>query len=197
MAGTVPLMPNDAPEPAELAHSLLGLTEQLILRSQEDPFSTPVLSVALAITRQLDAGELDEKAVGALVHQLRDAAFVDRAARIAGYVGGVEMAANEHVLASLARHLLRPDPNDSPVPWAKFRDLVDRTRYAAVFTAHPTFALPKAVNHALAEAASGRLAGHYPSHRPKRPDARGRIRRRPPSRFITPAMRWTNSWPRC
>jgi phosphoenolpyruvate carboxylase len=162
-------MPKDAPEPAELAHTLLGLTEQLIARAQEDPFGTPVLSVALAITRQLDAGELDEKAVGALVRDLRDAAFVDRAARIAAYVGGLDMAANEEILGSLARHLLRPDPNDSPVPWAKFRDLVDRTRYAIVFTAHPTFALPKAVNQALAEAASGRPAPHFDSHRPKRP----------------------------
>jgi phosphoenolpyruvate carboxylase len=169
MPGKVAVMPNDAPEPAEIAHSLLGLTEQLRGRAEEDPFGNPVLSVALAITRQLDAGELDEAAVGALVRELRDAAFVDRAARIAEYVGGVDMEANEHVLASLARHLLRPDPNDSPVPWAKFRDLVDRTRYAAVFTAHPTFALPKPVNQALADAASGRPAPLFESHRPKRP----------------------------
>jgi phosphoenolpyruvate carboxylase len=162
-------MPNDTPEAGDLAESLLALTEQWRERAREDPFGTPVLSVALAITRKFDAGELDEQAVGALVRQLRDAAFVDRAARIAGYVGGVDMAANQHVLGSLARHLLRPDPNDSPVPWAKFRDLVDRTRYAAVFTAHPTFALPKAVNQALAEAASGRPAPHFDSHRPKRP----------------------------
>jgi phosphoenolpyruvate carboxylase len=172
MPGKVAVMPNDAPEPAELAHSLLGLTEQLRGRAEEDPFGNPVLSVALAITRLLDAGELDEASVSALVRELRDAAYVDRAARIADYVGGVDMAANEHVLGSLARHLLRPDPNDSPVPWAKFRDLVDRTRYAAVFTAHPTFALPRDVNQALAEAASGRPAPHFDSHRPKRPTLR-------------------------
>ena len=49
-------MPNDAPEPDELAHSLLGLTEQLRDRAEEDPFGNPVLSVALAITRQFDSG---------------------------------------------------------------------------------------------------------------------------------------------
>jgi phosphoenolpyruvate carboxylase len=169
MPGKLAGMPNDAPEPAELAHSLLGLTKQLRDRAEEDPFGNPVLSVALAITRQFDSGELNEAAVSALIRELRDAAFVDRAARIADYVGGVDKAANEHVLGSLARHLLRPDPNDSPVPWAQFRDLVDRTRYAAVFTAHPTFALPRDVNQALAEAASGRPAPHFESHRPKRP----------------------------
>jgi phosphoenolpyruvate carboxylase len=59
---------------------------------------------------------------------------------------------------ALAQHLLRPDPNDSPVRWAEYRALVERTRFAAVFTAHPTFSLPAPVNHALAEAASGRPA---------------------------------------
>src|SRR5271165_6326359 len=162
-------MPNDAPEPAEIAHTLLALTEQLRAHAEQDPFGNPVLSVALAITRQLDAGELDERSVGALVRALRDAAFADRAARIAKYVGGVDMGANDRVLAGLAQHLLRPDPNDSPVPWASYSALVNRTRYAAVFTAHPTFALPRPVNQALAEAASGRPAPEFDSHRSQKP----------------------------
>ena len=162
-------MPNDAPEPAEIAHTLLALTEQLRAHAEQDPFGNPVLSVALAITRQLDAGELDERAVGSLVRALRDAAFADRAQRIAAYVGGVDMAANDRVLAGLAQHLLRPDPNDSPVPWASYGALVNRTRYAAVFTAHPTFALPRPVNQALAEAASGRPAPEFDSHRSQKP----------------------------
>src|SRR5271165_6702346 len=162
-------MPNDAPVPAEIAHTLLALTEQLRAHAEQDPFGNPVLSVALAITRQLDAGELDERSVGALVRALRDAAFADRAARIAKYVGGVDMGANDRVLAGLAQHLLRPDPNDSPVPWASYSALVNRTRYAAVFTAHPTFALPRPVNQALAEAASGRPAPEFDSHRSQKP----------------------------
>jgi phosphoenolpyruvate carboxylase len=172
MAGKVPAMPNDAPPPAELAHALLGLTEQLSARAQEDPFGNPVLSVALAITRQLDAGELDETAVSALIRELRDEAFDARAKRIAAYVGGIDMARNEQVLSMLAQHLLRPDPNDSPVPWAKYSALVDRTRYAAVFTAHPTFSLPKEVNQALAETASGRPGPRFESHRPSKPTLR-------------------------
>ena len=47
------------------------------------------------------------------------------------------------------------------------RALVERTRFAAVFTAHPTFALPVAVGQALAEAACGQRARRAsPSHRP-------------------------------
>ena len=70
------------------------------------------------------------------------------------------------MLAGLAHHLLRPDPNDSPVRWAEYQALTERTRFAAVFTAHPTFSLPLPVNQALAEAACGRPAPAFESHRP-------------------------------
>ena len=100
---------------------------------------------------------------------LRDAAFNDRAARIAKYVGGVSSEVNEAKLVALAQSLHRPDPNDSPVPWAQFRAAVERPRAAAVFTAHPTFALPPEIGQALAEAACGRPAPSFASHRPSRP----------------------------
>ena len=54
--------------------------------------------------------------------------------------------------------LLRPDPNDSPVRWAEYRALVERPRFAAVFTAHPTFALPGRGGQALAAMACGAAA---------------------------------------
>ncbi len=168
-----PVMPDAAPpDPAPsdpgavLAHELLDLTARLNARTEEDPFGNPVLLVALAITRRMDQGTLTEDAIAGLIRHLRDAAFADRARRIAAYVGGVDQAANNAVLARLARTLLRPDPNDSPVRWAEYRALVERPRFAAVFTAHPTFALPEAVGHALAETASGREAPSFPSHRP-------------------------------
>ena len=44
--------------------------------------------------------------------------------------------------------------------------MTERTRFAAVFTAHPTFSLPLPVNQALAEAACGRSAPSFASHRP-------------------------------
>jgi phosphoenolpyruvate carboxylase len=149
-----------------LAEDLLALTARLGARADEDPFGNPVLLVALAITRRMDTGELTEHAVAALVRQLRDAAFADRAIRTAAYVGGTDSDANDAILASLAQHLLRPDPNDSPVRWAEYRALVERSRFAAVFTAHPTFALPLPVNQALAEMACGREAPSFESHRP-------------------------------
>ena len=156
-------MPTDI---TPLADDLLSLTARLSARLEQDPFGNPVLLIALAITRRMDNGDLKENDIAALIRHLRDAAFDDRAQRIARYVGGIDTHANDAVLTDLARHLVRPDPNDSPIRWAVFRSLAERTRFAAVFTAHPTFALPLPVGHALAEAASGRPAPRFTSHRP-------------------------------
>ena len=168
-------LPVAAPTPdtvPDLVRELLHLTARAVEHSAEDPFGNPVLSVSLAISRQLDSGSLTEEAIEALVRRLRDAAFEDRAGRIRDYVGGTDMATNDAVLVELARSLHRPDPKDSPVPWAQFRGSVERTRFAAVFTAHPTFSLPGEINHALADAASGRPAPPFVSHRPSRPTLR-------------------------
>jgi phosphoenolpyruvate carboxylase len=155
-----------APPTSALAQELLDLTARLGARADEDPFGNPVLLVSLAITRQMDAGSLTEPDIEALIRHLRDAAFRDRAERIASYVGGIDVSVNDGILASLAQHLLRPDPDDSPVRWAEYQALTERTRFAAVFTAHPTFSLPLPVNQALAEAACGRVGPAFESHRP-------------------------------
>src|SRR3978361_827415 len=154
------------PPTTALAQELLDLTARLGGRADEDPFGNPVLLVSLAITRQLDAGSLTEADIAALIRHLRDAAFNDRAKRIASYVGGIDMTVNDDILAGLAKHLLRPDPNDSPVRWAEYQTLTERTRFAAVFTAHPTFSLPLPVNQALAKAACGVPAPEFETHRP-------------------------------
>ncbi len=154
------------PSNATLAQELLDLTANLGAQAAEDPFGNPVLLVSLAISRQLDTGALSETDIAALIRDLRDAAFTDRAGRIAGYLGGIDTATNTAILGRLAQHLLRPDPNDSPVRWAEYQALTERTRFAAVFTAHPTFSLPLPVNQALAEAACGRPAPSFTSHRP-------------------------------
>jgi phosphoenolpyruvate carboxylase len=153
-----------------LARELLSLTTRMRERHDEDPFGNPVLSVSLAISRRIDRGKLTAEEIEALVRHLRDAAFADRAKRLAAYVGGTDRGSNEAALTSLAERLVRPDPNDSPVPLATFRALVERPRFAAVFTAHPTFSLPAEISAALAEAASGRPpVGGYPSHRSHKP----------------------------
>lgn len=158
------------PGPApDLMAELLALMVRAIERSAADPFGNPVLSVSLDISRMIDAETLTEEAIGELVRRLRDAAFTDRAARIGAYVGGTSVEANDAALVELANGLYCPDPNAGPVAWEQFRTSIERTRFAAVFTAHPTFSLPSEVNHALADAASGRKAPEFASHRPVPP----------------------------
>ena len=165
-------MPDDLrPRPESLvAAELLELTERALARAEEDPFGNPVLSLALGISRRLDEGDLDDAALGALIRHLRDEAFADRGRRLAAYVGGTDPAAAEAAMAALAQRLVRPDPADSPVPFKHFQAALERVRFAAVFTAHPTFALPAEVLRALAESASGRPPEHgFASHRPAKP----------------------------
>jgi phosphoenolpyruvate carboxylase len=144
----------------------MELTARTTARADEDPFGNPVLLVALAIWRRIQAGMLDDDTLSALVRCLRDDAVADRARRIADYVGGIDVAAHEATLKELAQRLLRPDPNDRPVRWAEYRALVERARFAAVFTAHPTFALPADVAQRSTETASGRHRAASGSHRP-------------------------------
>ncbi len=50
-----------------LAQELLELTARITARADEDPFGNPVLLVALAISRRIEAGALDDAAIGALI----------------------------------------------------------------------------------------------------------------------------------
>ena len=162
-------MPNDTAldRPAD---DLIALLERARGRAAEDPFGNPVLATALAITRLTDEGKLPLSHIAALIRRLRDDAFHARARRIPAYLGGVDPGVIRTELAALAARLVRPDPDDSPVPWRAFRDSVERPRFSAVFTAHPTFALPAPVFAALAEAACGRASDLcFVSHRPGRP----------------------------
>ncbi len=160
-------MDQEQTTPEGLAQALTDAVAAARVRAQEDPFGNPVLLVALAISRQLDRGGLDLDQVGSLVQLLRDRAFVGRAARLARYAH--RSGEPDDPLGTLARRLARPDPLDSPVPFAAFSDACRRTRFAAVFTAHPTFSAPAQVLHALAEAADGVAPPAFASHRPRRP----------------------------
>ncbi len=154
----------------EIVDHLLKLTNGARERLDEDPFGNPVLAMSLAISRMLDQGTLDLDRIGAVIRRLRDQAYARRAGRLAAYVGGTDPVASAAAMDALARRLVRPDPLDSPVSWNTFRGQTERTRFAAVFTAHPTFSMPHEIGQDLAELASG---GAVPpskdSHRPSKP----------------------------
>lgn len=157
----------DASPPIPLLDDLLARLHAARDAASQDPFGDPVLLMALAISRRLDDGTLDLTALEALVQGIADAAAAGRARRLANYLGHKPGAAPAEALQTIATRLVRPDPLDSPVPFAAYREAVERTRFSAVFTAHPTFSLPASTGTALAEAASsGQPPPRGLAHRP-------------------------------
>ncbi len=162
-------MTDAVPAAADPAAAILA---ELLARLREareaavtDPFGDPVLLIALAISRRFDDGRLDAGLVARMVARLATDAAAERARRLAAYVG---LGAGDG-LAVLAARLVRPDPEDSPVPFAAYREAVERPRFAAVFTAHPTFSAPRATAAAIARAASGEPLPEGLAHRPVAP----------------------------
>ncbi len=146
---------------------LLDLMEEGRARAEEDPFGNAVLVTARSILRALERGEISEADVNQVIAELRDEAFHDRAQRIALYVGGTDPAASEASYARIAQKLANPF---APGSLASNRDEFERTRFVAVFTAHPTFSAPAKVFEALAGLACGREPTEdFASHRPSAP----------------------------
>jgi phosphoenolpyruvate carboxylase len=156
---------DDAPPP-DLLQDLLGRLRAAREAAAADPFGDPVLLVALDISRAMDEGRITAGALAGLIARMARDAAADRARRLAAYAGMGEDAA---ALEAVAARLVRPDPDDSPVPFAAFREAVERIRFAAVFTAHPTFSLPPATGAAIAAAACGTPLPEGLAHRPAPP----------------------------
>ncbi|RYJ02716.1 MAG: phosphoenolpyruvate carboxylase [Acetobacteraceae bacterium] len=156
-------MPDITPDPLQ---ELLARLRDARAAAAQDPFGDPVLLIALAISRRMDDGLLDLEGLARLVQRLADAAAGDRAKRIGAYVG---LEGGVPDIAALAARLVRPDPEDSPIPFAQYRSLLETPRFAAVFTAHPTFSLPPETGAALAAAASGAAFPAGLGHRPSAP----------------------------
>jgi len=149
----------------DFSSRLLAVTAEARAAAAVNPFGNPLMSIALAVTRMLDQGVADIDGLHVTIKALRDDAFNERAKRIAAYVGGN----GEPRLEVLAQRLARPDPADSPVPWKQFKTEAERPRFAAVFTAHPTFSLPWPVSDALASLAGGGVVETFDTHRPTKP----------------------------
>ncbi|MBV9656036.1 MAG: phosphoenolpyruvate carboxylase, partial [Acetobacteraceae bacterium] len=160
-----------------LAEHLLRLTSEARERLEQDPFGNPVLAMSLAISRMIDTGVLNPDRIGAVIRLLRNDAYVRRAARLAAYVGGTDLQASTAAMHAFAARLARPDPLHGAGSWDRYRGQTERTRFAAVFTAHPTFSMPWRIAQCLADLASG---GPAPppeeSHRPGKPTLEGEFR---------------------
>jgi phosphoenolpyruvate carboxylase len=129
------------------AAELERLVEAARAEAGEDPFGNPILRIALSLTRRVDRGELHEANLGTLVQDLGRAAIEERAERLRAYVG--HDGRSEDAFAALAERIAAKAGG-----FEAFRDLVERTRYAAVFTAHPTFGMRRRLALSIAALAS-------------------------------------------
>jgi phosphoenolpyruvate carboxylase len=155
-------MPDASGPPASLLAPLIDEIAAARAAARRDPFGNPVLSVSLGISRRMDEGTLDIAGLGELIASIAEAGFRDRAARLAAYVGEADPGS----FARIAARIARPDPHDSPVPFATFRGRVERPAYGVVFTAHPTFSMPVETALLLARAADGEATDMPRRHRP-------------------------------
>ncbi len=158
---------NRGRKPSRTAGALLALMEESRARTEDDPFGNAVLVTARQILRMMERGDISDEEISDVIAELRDEAFHDRAERLASYVGGTEPAAAEDSYRRIAEKLANPQSAGS---FEANREEYERTRFVAVFTAHPTFSAPAKVFDAIAELASGRPAGEdLGSHRPTTP----------------------------
>lgn len=156
--------------PSTLANALSAAVVQARSDAREDPFGNPVLRVTLWLTRRMDRGEVTLQDTAALIRQLGRATLADRAARVAAYVGLERDESAAH--AALAKGVADA-ASASAQPFETYAAALARVRFAAVFTAHPTFGMSRAVAQALAELASnaGEAAALTAADLSFRPDA--------------------------
>ncbi|GGC60860.1 phosphoenolpyruvate carboxylase [Chelatococcus reniformis] len=143
----------DRPEgAAALAAELEALVAAARADARDDPFGNPVLFVALWLTRRMDRGELDEAAALALLQHLGRAAVVDRAGRLRAYVG--PDGDTDAPFTALAQQLAGRLGDENAPGFETFVAQAGRNRFAAVFTAHPTFGMRRDLAHAIADMAT-------------------------------------------
>lgn len=140
---------------SDAAEMLLDLARQSVTGAEDLSAGNPIITLARRIGRRLTAGTLTTDMLDGVVRQLRDDAFRARAARLGRYVDGTDDSQIATRLREVARTVATaPGPEGTPPTFGAFRKTVERCRFAAVFTAHPTFALANPVYALLATMAS-------------------------------------------
>ncbi|HYD32860.1 MAG TPA: phosphoenolpyruvate carboxylase [Azospirillaceae bacterium] len=128
----------------------------------DDPFSNPVLRLALEMSRRLSRGQLDLGTLEQFIQHLSTEGFLARAERLSRYMGEVDPEANAQRLRALFRRLARPNETEEPVAFESFRATVEREVFGIVVTAHPTFNLSGELMAVLAQLATGRAENGQP-----------------------------------
>lgn len=130
---------------------------------KDDPFSNPVLLLALDIARKLEQGDLNYADLEQVTQYLSTEGWLARAARLRTYVGEMDPAINDAKLRAVFADLAKPRDseelgNESAdlVRFEIFKSRVEDEVFGIVITAHPTFTQPTELMRGLAALVSGR-----------------------------------------
>jgi len=134
------------------AHDLIN-TARTMLQKRTDG-ANPLLGVASAFEGKLVEGKITVADLSDAVRVLRDQACEKRAARLTDYVGGTSDASISARYNALGTALGTSDSGQQGVSFDDLRRKVEQTRFAAVFTAHPVFAVANPVYEHIAHSAS-------------------------------------------
>ncbi|MEZ5743970.1 MAG: phosphoenolpyruvate carboxylase [Sphingomonadaceae bacterium] len=123
---------------------LVARLQELHARTSETPLFNPVFQLGLELSRKLESGEMVLDDIAALVAEMECEGLRARTARLGRLIGPVAPDENDARLQAVA------DEED----FAAFTAHWQRAQAHVVFTAHPTFLMPKAQSVAVAAAAS-------------------------------------------
>lgn len=117
--------------------------------SASGPFFPPVLKLALEIEGLLREGKTDLPTLGDMVQDLALRGVIRRGRDAARRLGNCAPHDNDKAMAAAIRSMTR-DENGATLSFDTFRSRIEKTFYAFVFTAHPTFSMSRAQGRALA-----------------------------------------------
>jgi len=131
------------------AHTLASELAAIRHHEAYDPFSNPILLLALEFVNRIESEDLSLADLDELVQLLTLETFSERAARLSAYLGETDLKANESAITAILERLA------AGASFAGFRDLIERCQFGVVLTAHPTFWMPLEIALALVELATG------------------------------------------
>lgn len=143
-------------DPAALHARLRAILHDFRAGARSDPFGNPVMRTALELTRLVDRGEMSASDIEQTIGYMTANAFAGRAARISRFLGETDPGANEASLRRLIDAIARPDKGRPPIAYEQFRARMEAFHDGIVFTAHPTFSMPRELSRTLASLAAGR-----------------------------------------
>lgn len=112
-----------------------------------DPQANPVKLLAYDISKDVENREIAFRDVEALVKSISDKALIDRARRLRARAGVKDVKALDRTIGKLAM-------DKTKLGFSGFKKWVEETGQGIVFTAHPTFSLPRNIRDCLGEIAS-------------------------------------------